>query len=462
MVSPTKQAKAALTAGNLRRRLWQLTLPTIGGLFAITIFNITDTFFVSRLGTAALAAMGFTFPVIMCVGAFAMGISMGAGSVMARAVGRGDHHLMQRTATDGIFLSIIMVAVIGVAGWFTIDPLFTLLGASPTELPLTRQYMRIWYAGVIAVMMPPVSDSCMRATGDMIRPLIVMIVCALINALLDPILIYGLLGCPRLGIAGAAYATVFSRVIAMITSLIFLHFHARLLDLSKPHFREVLASWKRILKMGIPNATTYLSIPLCRGLLTRIAVAAGGTTGVAAFAAGTRIESVLFIIGMAISIALMPIVGQSWGARRYNRVNLARWYANKLALRYGLVSWVACLILGKLAATLFSEDVQVIQWTALYLWIITFGHAGLHVCNWTSAQLNAIGKPQSATLISLAGNLGLVVPCAGLGQHVYGYTGLLVGICLGQILAGCVSACWGKKLLRPSHTNIHKQSDTTH
>jgi putative MATE family efflux protein len=422
-------------------------------MFAITIFNITDTFFVSRLGTEALAAMGFTFPVVMCVGSFAMGISMGAGSVMARAVGRGDHHLMQRTATDGIVLSVLMVAVVSLVGWFTIDPLFTLLGASPTELPLTRQYMRIWYAGVVAVIMPPVSDSCMRATGDMIRPLIVMVVCALINAILDPILIYGLLGCPRLGIAGAAYATIFSRVIAMITTLSFLHFHAHLLDLSRPQWREVLASWKRILQMGIPNATTYLIIPLCRGLLTRVAVNAGGTAGVAAFAAGTRIESFLFIIGMAISIALMPIVGQSWGAKRYNRVNLARWYANRLALRYGLASWVACLILGKLAATLFSEEAQVIQWTALYLWIITLGHAGLHVCHWTSAQLNAIGKPKSATLISLAGNLGLVVPFACLGQYIYGYTGMLVGICVGQILAGCISAYWGKKLLRPSHTD---------
>jgi putative MATE family efflux protein len=453
MASPTKQSQAALTAGHLPRQLWQLTLPTIGGLFAITVFNITDTFFVSRLGTEALAAMGFTFPVVMCVGSFAMGISMGAGSVMARAVGRGDTHLMQRTATDGIVLSVIMVAVISAVGWFTIDPLFTLLGASPTELPLVRQYMRIWYAGVIAVIMPPVSDSCMRATGDMIRPLIVMVVCALINAILDPILIYGLLGCPRLGIAGAAYATVLSRVIAMVTTLSFLHFHSHLLDLSKPQWHEVLASWKRILHMGIPTATTYLSIPLCRGLLTRMAAAAGGTTGVAAFAAGTRIESVLFIIGMAISLALMPIVGQSWGAQRYNRVNLARWYANRLAVRYGIVSWIACLVLGRLAATLFSEEAQVIHWAALYLWIITFGHAGLHVCNWTSAQLNAIGKPKSATLISLVGNLGLVVPFACLGQYIYGYTGMLVGICVGQILAGCISAYWGKKLLKPSHTD---------
>jgi putative MATE family efflux protein len=453
-MAPPKQAP--LTAGHLPRQLWRLTLPTIGGMFAITIFNITDTFFVSRLGTEALAAMGFTFPVIMCVGSFAMGISMGAGSVMARAVGRGDHHLMQRTATDGIILSVLMVAIVSVVGWFTIDPLFTLLGASPAELPLVRQYMRIWYAGVIAVIMPPVSDSCMRATGDMIRPLIVMIVCALINVILDPILIYGLFGCPKLGIAGAAYATVFSRIIAMITTLSFLHFHAHLLDLHKPKRHEVIASWKRILQMGIPNATTYLITPLTRGLLTRIAVTAGGTAGVAAFAAGTRIESFLFIIGIAISIALMPIVGQSWGAERYRRVNLARHYVNKIALRYGLVSWIVCLIVGKLAATLFSQEAQVIQWTALYLWIITFGHAGLHLCNWTSAQLNAIGKAKWATVVSLAGNLGLVVPIAYLGQYLHGYTGMLCGICAGQLLAGGVSAYLGKKLLRPTHMDKHE------
>lgn len=443
-----------LTAGHLPRQLWRLTLLTMGGMFAITIFNITDTLFVSRLGTEALAAMGFTFPVVLCIGSFAMGISMGAASVLSRAMGRGDHHMMERTATDGVVLAVIFVIFISVAGWFTIDPLFTLLGAGPAELPLVRQYMRIWYLGSIAAVMPPVSDSCMRATGDMIRPLIVMIVCAGLNVILDPIMIYGWCGCPRLGIVGAAWATVISRCVGMVTTVYFLHFHCHLVDLSRPSPREVLDSWKRILQVGLPAAATQLIMPLSRSILTKIAAMAGGTIGVAAFAAASRIESFLFIIGMAFSMALMPIMGQSWGAERYKRVNLGRWYANRIALRYGLASWVVCLALAWLVARWFSQEPQVIRWTMYYLWIVTLGHAGMHASLWTSSCLNSIGKAGWGAVISILTHLILTVPCAYLGQLFYGYTGMLVGMALGLLLGGAGAIVLGRMLMQgPSREN---------
>ena len=437
-----------LTAGHLPRQLWRLTLPTIGGMFAITIFNITDTLFVSRLGTAALAAMGFTFPVVLCIGSFAMGISMGAASVLSRAMGRGDHHMMERTATDGVVLSVIFVLFISIAGWFTIDPLFTLLGAGPAELPMVRQYMRIWYLGSIAAIMPPVSDSCMRATGDMIRPLIVMAVCATLNVILDPIMIYGWFGCPAMGIAGAAWATVISRCVGMVTTLSFLHFHCHLIDLSRPTFKEVLDSWIRILQVGLPAAATQLIMPLSRSILTKIAAIAGGTIGVAAFAAASRIESFLFIIGMAFGTALMPIMGQSWGAERYQRVNFGRAYVNRIAVRYGLLSWVACLALAWLVARWFSDDPQVIRWTLHYLWIVTLGHAGMHASLWTSSSLNAIGKAGWGAIISILSNLVLTVPLAYLGQRLYGYTGMLAGIAIGLLLGGLVATMSGRVLIQ--------------
>ncbi|MBN2657157.1 MAG: hypothetical protein JXR86_08865, partial [Spirochaetales bacterium] len=104
--------KRNLLVGPVRGHLLALTWPGIGGSLAIMIFNLTDTFFVSRLGTDALAAMGFTFPVVMAIGAAAMGISLGSGSVLSRAMGSGDRKKMKRTATDGIILSLIFVAVI--------------------------------------------------------------------------------------------------------------------------------------------------------------------------------------------------------------------------------------------------------------------------------------------------------------------------------------------------------------
>lgn len=211
-----------LTRGDLGRHLWKLTLPGIAGSLAIMIFNLTDTFFVSRLGTEALAAMGFTFPAVMVIGSVAMGLSLGSSSVISRAIGSQDFARARRTATDGIILAVAAVAVISTVGVLTIDPLFRLLGASGKTLELTGDYMLIWYLGAVAFIMPPVGDGALRATGDMLRPLVVMCVCALINLVLDPLLIFGLWGFPEMGVKGAALATVIARFCGISISCIFM------------------------------------------------------------------------------------------------------------------------------------------------------------------------------------------------------------------------------------------------
>ncbi len=245
-MNENRQKNPDVTTGSLKRHLVRLTLPTIGGMFAITIFNLTDTFFISRLGTNALAAMGFTFPIVMLVGSVSMGMASGAGSVLARAMGKQDHHLMNRIATDGILLSILVVLIVSCIGLFTMDPLFRFLGAPDETLPLVKEYMTIWYIGVIAFIMPPVGDSSMRAMGDMKRPLIVMLVCAVLNAILDPILIFGLFGFPAMGMAGASLATIISRFVGMLTTLSFIHFHYGLLDFKYRSISELIDSWKKI------------------------------------------------------------------------------------------------------------------------------------------------------------------------------------------------------------------------
>ena len=199
--------------GSIKQHMLKMAIPSMVGMFAITVFNITDTYFVSKLGTDALAAMGFTFPVVMIIGSISGGISMGAGSVLARATGRGDHHKSQRIATDGILLSLLMVLVVSLLGLVFIEDIFRALGAEGESLNLVVDYMTIWFLGAVVAIVPPVSDSSMRALGDMIRPLIVMLSVAILNVILDPILIFGLLGAPALGIRGAVIATVISRAI---------------------------------------------------------------------------------------------------------------------------------------------------------------------------------------------------------------------------------------------------------
>lgn len=436
-----------LTKGSLKNHLIRLTLPTIGGMFAFTIFNITDTYFVSKLGTDSLAAMGFTFPIVMIVGAISSGMSMGAGSVLARAVGNKDDHLMKRIATDGILLSVLAVIIMTIIGLLTMDKVFSLLGANEASLPLTKEYMTIWYWGIVFVVMPPVSDSAMRAVGDMYRPLIVMLTCAFLNLILDPILIFGWFGAPAMGIKGAALATVISRAVGMVMTLSFIHFHHKLLDFKYKNFKELIDSWKRILHIGVPSTFVRLFPQLLRSLLTYLAAGFGGNIAVAAIAAGTRIESFSTIISLAVGVSIMPLVGQNYGARKFDRVNDIRKLIIKTAILYSIAVLLLFIPLAEPVGKIFATTPEVLEYTKYYLWIMLFGAIGLNMYNWLSQVLNAAGKPYIVMGINVLGVLLVLMPLTFLGAKIYEFKGMLIGLAIGQIIVGYISILMTKKYL---------------
>lgn len=439
--------KRDVLTGSIPGHLFKLALPSMGGMLAIIIFNITDTYFVSRLGDDALAAMGFTFPVVMIIGAISSGISMGAGSILARAMGRGDHHLMSRIASDGILLSLLAVVIIGGVGITTMEPLFLRMGADEKVLPLVIDYMFVWYAGVGFVIMPPVSDSCMRAMGDMVRPLGVMLLCALINFILDPILIFGWFGFPAMGIKGAAVATLVARFCAMVLSLSFVHFHYKLLDFKVASFKELLDSWLSILKIGIPNVFIRLLPQVVRTLLTKNAALAAGMAGVAAIAAGSRIESFSTIVSMAVGAALIPVIGQNYGAGNFGRVNQARKIITGISVLYGLFLFLVSLGAASPLAGIFTKDPKVQELTSVYLKIVFLGSIGLNLYNWMSEGLNAVGKPFWSLIINLLGTVLFILPLVWIGTEIKGFTGMILGLAAGQFILGIMAWFAGKSIL---------------
>ncbi len=444
-----KDYKAHLTEDSVLKHLLSLTWPGIGGSLALTVFNLTDTFFVSRLGTDALAAMGFTFPVVLIINSIAMGISMGAGSVLSRAMGSGDYHLMKRTSTDGVLLSVLFVGIISLAGLLTLDPLFRIMGASGEVLKLTKEYMSIWYLGAIATIVPPVSDSCLRATGDMMRPLIVMVTIAVMNAILDPILIFGLFGLPAMGMEGAALATIISRFCGMIATLYFLHYHAGLVDLSAVPWKEIRESWSRILHIGLPSALTQVFPHLTRGIITRLAAGAGGAAAVAALAAGTRIESLGMIIIGAYSMALVPMMGQNWGARKWQRVREIRRVTFRLSLIFGGFVILAMFTLARPAALIFTKDPEVLVRTISYLKIMGTAAFGLSLYVWVGQLLNSAGIPRPAAQMIISGSL-LMIPLAFAGSLFAGFNGLIAGLAAGQLITAGAALMMDRKYLEKS------------
>ena len=317
-----KNNQAKLIEGNIPGQLVRLTLPMFVGILGMISFNLIDTFFVGRLGAKELAAMSFTFPVVMIIGSISMGLGIGASSVISRAIGEGAHRKVVRLTTDGLLLALLTVIVFVTAGLFTLEPLFTALGADAELLPLIESYMKIWYLGVPFVIIPMVGNNAIRATGDTKTPSAIMFVAIVVNSVLDPLLIFGIGPFPRMELEGAALATVIARAVTLIVAFWVLWKREKMLSLAIPKITQVFNSWKKILYVGVSAAGTNLIIPISIGIITRL-VSAHGNEAVAGFGVASRIEAFSLTIMMALGSVMAPFAGQNLGAGKIGRIRTA-------------------------------------------------------------------------------------------------------------------------------------------
>jgi len=432
---------AKLTSGPIGSTLVRLSAPMLVGILAMMAFNVIDTFFVSRLGTLPLAAMTLTFPVVMVIGTFTLGLGVGAMVAISQGIGAGDRTRIRRYSTDALTLAGVCVALLTTIGLATLEPLFRLLGATDAMMPFVEQYMVIWYPGMIFYIVPIVGNNIVRATGDTLTPSIVMLVGVAINAVLDPLLIFGWGPIPALGVSGAAMATVIARGVTMGVVLWVLCFRDRLLGSLWPGSRDLIASWKTILRTGLPVAVSNAIIPVALGLITRI-VTGFGAEAVAGFGVATRVEGFGLALVYALSTGLSPFVGQNFGAGRIDRIQMALALSKKFCLVWGALLLVTFLCVGKPLASRFDSNPLVVQAASLYLWVvaISLGLRSVHHIIWTA--LNVLGRPYDALFLEFLLAFGLWIPLAFVGAHLWQIGGLFCGLSLANLLGGATAYVW--------------------
>jgi putative MATE family efflux protein len=443
----TRSDLAKLTSGPIGSTLARLTGPMLVGIMAMMAFNVIDTFFVARLGTLPLSAMTLTFPVVMVIGTFTLGLGVGAMAVISQGIGAGDRSGIRRYSTDALTLAGVCVVLLTSIGIATLQPLFRLLGATDAMMPYVEQYMIIWYPGMIFYIVPIIGNNIIRATGDTITPSVVMLVGVLVNAILDPLLIFGLGPFPSLGIAGAAIATVLARALTMALSLWVLYFREHLLVTLWPGFGALLTSWKTILRTGLPVAISNAVIPVALGLVTRI-VTGFGAEAIAGFGVATRIEGFALALIFALSSGISPFVGQNFGAGRIDRIRKGLSYAKAFCLAWGAFLLVVFVLSARTLASFFRDNPTIIHVAALYLWIVSvsLGWRGVHQVVWTS--LNVLGRPYDALFLESLLAFGLWIPLSLLGAHLAGIPGLFCGLSVANVIAGVTSHIWVNRVMK--------------
>jgi putative MATE family efflux protein len=439
------QDKHGLLTGSIPLVLRQMTVPMTFGMVAIFLFNLVDTFFVSMLGTQALAAISFTFPVTFIINSITMGIGIGISTQIGYLMGRARSNSASSIATHGILLAVVIVSLTSMLGLITLKPLFIALGAEPDTLFMIHQYMSIWYCAVPLLVIPMAGNSVIRATGDTKTPAKIMILSGVINGVLDPIFIFGFGPIPALGIKGAALASAISWLGASCYAVYILVKREKLIIM--PNVNSFWRDSSKLLKISIPATLSNTLIPISGAIFIAV-LSQYGTEAVAAFGAAQRIESILLLVLMSLTSALTPFIAQNMGANNPSRSFAGLFMGMRFAIIFQTIIFLMIVPLSSYIASLFSQDgnVKTFLWQYLLCVPLSYGFQGVMMM--LVSGLNALKKPINAFLWSCARLFIFMLPCALIGSFLHQVSGLFLGIAVANILGGITSYCYAIKLRR--------------
>jgi putative MATE family efflux protein len=437
MNAPTPTA-AKLVSGSIPRHLVNQTLPAVIGVAAVMSIGIVDAYFIGQLGSDALAAISFIFPIAVAMTSLGVGVMVGINSVVARALGEGDHERAARRANFGIVFAATCGTLMGLMLWMLVDPIFAAMNAPARLMPLIRAYMEPYAIGFPLILIIMGFNGVLRGQGEARRTSTISISYAAANWVLDPLLITGGFGFEGFGMAGAAYASVIGWGVGVAVAVVLIRSTALPFNPALLRNCSLIDPARAIIKVGVPAAFSNAINPLGLSILTAL-VALEGEAAVAGFGAAGRLQSFVIVPLLALSGAIGGIVGQNWGAREFGRAREATLYAAGFCVVWGLTVAIAMMVAGEQFARLFTEDPEVIAEFARYLEIAAWGYAGFGLLVVGNGIMNAVDKASFALLQSVARVFLVMLPTALLLQPGMGsaaiYTAELAANLFGAVTA---------------------------
>ena len=430
---------AKLTRGSIRGHLVSQTLPMMIGVAAIMSVGLIDAYFIGQLGSAELAAVAFVFPVTIALSSLGIGVMVGINSVIARALGEGDVERAARRANFGVVFAVGLGAVLGLALYLLLDPLFRLMQASGELLPLIRDYMVPFALGMPILLLQMALNGVLRAQGEANKTSLVAFTYAGANWVLDPLLISGAFGFEGFGMAGAAYATIAGYALAIVLALWLIRGTA--LPIRPALIRECRMgeSARAILRVAGPAAFSNAVNPIGLAVLTAL-LASQGEAAVAGFGAAGRLQSFAVVPLLGLSGSIGAIVGQNWGAGRPDRARRAMLEAGLFCVGYGVVLAVVLFAAGRWFADFFTADPAVIAEFDSYLGIAAWGYAGFGLLIVANGALNAVDKAGWALAQSCARVFLVMLPFGWLLRPIWGPEAIYAAELAANLAGGVIAA----------------------
>lgn len=424
--------KAIFLEGDLMRHVAVMSLSTSIGLVSIFLVDIVDLFFIAQLGNEKLtSAVGFAQTILYVTFAVTLGLNIACSALSARLIGKGDLEGARHLATSAVTFGVGIAIVISIVFWLIAPQLLGLLGATEETHDYALSYFRIVVAAMPIATVGMMTAGLLRAHGDARRAMTVTLIAGAINAVLDPIFIFGF----GWGLEGAAIASVCARFATLLTALYpVIKHYGGFARFDPARFRLDLAP---ILALTVPAILTNVATPFGNSVVTR-ALAPFGDQAVAGMAVVSKLSLLAFCVIYALSAAVGPIIGQNFGAGRFDRVRETLGRAMIFAAGFVVIAWAILLMGNELVSDLFKltgVGRDIVFWFAVLIAPLFIFNGSLFISN---AAFNNLKRPLWSSMLNWGKNTIGVIPFVLIGGFIGGGPGVLVGQAVGGIFFGAL------------------------
>ena len=400
-----------------------MSLPAMFSMLVQALYNIVDSYFVAQVSEKAVSALSLAYPIQNLLIAFAVGTAAGVTSLISRRLGEGRREEAESAATHGVVLSIATWLVFAVFGIFFTTPFFRMFESDPEIIHMGNQYLSICCIFSFGQFVVTMLEKILQATGDMFWPMIFQLVGALINIVVDPILIFGWFGLPAMGVTGAAIATVGGQILSMVLAIV-VTAKRQSIRISLYGFRFQSDIVKDIYAVGIP-AIVMQAISTVMNMAINAILAAFSTAAYTVFGLYFKLRSFVFMPVLGLNQGLMPIMGYNYGAKKKKRLLQSFYQGCGIALAIMLIGVLAFMLFPGQLLGFFNptEELLLVGIPALRIICLCFPMAALGLVS--SNMYQAIGRGNYSLVMSLMRQLVVLVPVAWLLAKVTNDVGMV-------------------------------------
>ncbi|HEX3047188.1 MAG TPA: MATE family efflux transporter [Bacillota bacterium] len=424
-----KQFGKDLTVGSIPRHLLAFSVPMLLGNLLQTGYSIINMIWVGNIvGENGVGATAVSFPIIFILIGLAAGATMATSVLVSQAYGAKDYEKVERVVDTSVTISLILSVVLTIAGILASDWILKMMETPVEIFPMASGYLKISLAGFVLMYLMFLITSILRGIGDTVRPLWFMAIAVSINAVLDPLLIIGIGPFPKLGLNGAAIASLFAQGIALVLGLIYLNRKNHFIAIN---FRKLVLDRRLtglIFSIGLPSMVQQTLVSIGSIFVTTF-VNFFGASATAAFGAASRIDAVAMMPALAIGMGATSLTGQNLGAGKPERVKeVFKWGIIMAALITGVISLLAVSI-PRLLLSMFLQDPVALQIGVNYLRIVGAGYIFFGLMFIAIGVVNGAGQTIVTMIFSLLSLWLVRVPLAAyLSRTSLGITGIWIAL----------------------------------